>query len=449
MIPEKKKPVQNKIASVDPEGIAAEMGVEAGDCLLTINGTPVQDVIDYLFLTAEESLEVEIRKPDGEVWLLEIDKEFDEKLGIEFENPIMDDACNCRNACVFCFIDQMPPGMRDSLYFKDDDSRLSFLQGNFITLTNVSESDIDRMIRYQISPVNVSIHTTNPELRTSMLGNRFAGDVLERMNRLAEGGVKLNGQIVLCPGWNDGAELDRTIKDLGALYPGMTSLAVVPVGLTKYRQGLPEIPAVDRELARKVLAQLDTWQAHFLESVGTRFVYAADEFYLKAEMPMPSQEAYEDFPQIENGVGLVQKFRREFDQALKRGRKQPEPQKLTIATGMLAQPFIRELCTRFTEQHPQVQIEVIAVENHFFGQAITVAGLLTGQDLVRALKNNIKGDRLLISRSMLKAKETLFLDDMTLKGLEAELGIPCQAVSPDGSSFYKALIASRRKKENG
>ncbi len=360
----------------------------------------------------------------------------------------MDDARNCRNACVFCFIDQMPPGMRDSLYFKDDDSRLSFLQGNFITLTNVSEGDIDRMIRYQISPVNVSIHTTNPELRTAMLGNRFAGDVLLRMSRLAEGGVKLNGQIVLCPGWNDGPELDRTIEDLGALYPGMTSLAVVPVGLTRHRHGLPEIPPVDRDGARSVLKQLEKWQAHFLEVHGTRFVYAADEFYLKADVPMPSQEAYEDFPQIENGVGLIQKFRREFEQALKRGRKVPEAQKLVIATGMLAQPFIRSLCDSFSERYPQVEIEVLAVENHFFGQAITVAGLLTGQDLVRALKNNIHGDRLLVSRSMLKSKETVFLDDMTLKGLEAELGIPCQAVSPDGSSFYRALIASRRK-DNG
>lgn len=445
---EKKKAVQNKIAVVDPDGIAAEMGVAAGDRLLSINSSPVQDVIDYLFLTADESIEVEIQKPDGDVWLLEIDKEYDEKLGIEFENPIMDDARNCRNACVFCFIDQMPPGMRDSLYFKDDDSRLSFLEGNFITLTNVSEEDIDRMIRYQISPVNVSIHTTNPELRAAMLGNRFAGDVLQRMTRLAEGGVKLNGQIVLCPGWNDGAELDRTVKELGALYPGMTSLAVVPVGLTRFRHGLPDIPPVDGEGARRVLEQIEKWQDHFLGTLGTRFVYGADEFYLKAEAAMPPQEAYEDFPQIENGVGLIQKFRQEFEQAFKRGRKVPGPQRLVVATGMLAQPFIRSLCDSFSKRFPQVEIDVIAVENHFFGRAITVAGLLTGQDLVRALKNNIQGDRLLISRSMLKSKETIFLDDMTLKGLEAELGIPCQAVSPDGSSFYRALIASRRK-ENG
>lgn len=441
----KSKPVQNKIAVADPGGIAAEMGVEAGDRLLTINGTPVQDVIDYLFLSADEYIEVEIQKPDGEVWLLEIDKEFDEKLGIEFENPIMDDPRNCRNACVFCFIDQMPSGMRDSLYFKDDDSRLSFLQGNFITLTNVSESDIDRMIRYHISPVNVSIHTTNPDLRTAMLGNRFAGDVLLRMSRLAEGGVKLNGQVVLCPGWNDGAELDRTIEDLSGLYPGMTSLAVVPVGLTKYRKGLAEIPAVDRDRALAFLAQLEKWQSHFLKTLGNRFVYGADEFYLKAEVPLPEQDEYEGFPQIENGVGLLRKFQSEFDQAFKRGRKKPEPQTLVIATGVLAKPFIQTLCGRFSERFPQVRIEVIAVENHFFGEAITVAGLLTGQDLVRALKDHIEGDRLLVSRSMFKSEETLFLDDMTLKGLEAELGIPCQAVSPDGSSFYRALIESRRK----
>lgn len=441
----KAKPLQNRIAAVDPDGIAAELGVAAGDCLLTINGTPVQDVIDYLYLSAEEYIEVEIQKPDGEIWLLEVDKEFDEKLGIEFENPILDDARNCRNACVFCFIDQMPPGMRDSLYFKDDDSRLSFLQGNFITLTNVSDSDIDRMIRYQISPVNVSIHTTNPELRTAMLGNRHAGDVLLRMARLAEGGVKLNGQIVLCPGLNDGAELDRTIRELGALYPGMTSLAVVPVGLTRHRHGLPDIPAVDRDKAREILAQLERWQRHFMETAGTRFVYGADEFYLKAEIQVPPLTEYEGFPQIENGVGLLKKFEAEFDQAFRTGRKKPEARKLVIATGTLAQPFIRALCDRFMGRFPQVQIDVVAVENHFFGQAITVAGLLTGQDLVRALKDHIDGDRLLISRSMLKSEETVFLDDMTLEGLEAELGIPCQAVSPDGSSFYKALTGAGGK----
>lgn len=437
-----KNRIQNKIAVVEPDGIAAELGVEAGDRLLTINGTGVQDIIDYLFLVADEYLEVEIEKPDGEIWLLEIEKEYDERLGIEFENPIMDDARNCRNACVFCFIDQMPPGMRPSLYFKDDDSRLSFLQGNFITLTNVSDKDIDRMIRYQISPVNVSIHTTNPELRTAMLGNRHSGDVLLRMTRLAEGGVKLNGQIVLCPGWNDGAELDRTIRELSALHPGMTSLAVVPVGLTKFREGLSELPPVDREKARAVLDQIGAWQKHFLSEFGIRFVYAADEFYLKAEVSVPPHEDYEGFPQIENGVGLLQKFRWEFDVAMKRGRKKPAPAKLVIATGVLARNFIQELCDRFSERFPQVEIDVTAVENNFFGHAITVAGLLTGQDIVGALKDKIDADRLLISRSMLKAEETVFLDDMTLEGLEAELGIKCQAVLPDGSSFYRALLGA-------
>ncbi len=445
MTSDKKDRIQNRIGPIEPDGIAAELGVEAGDRLLTINGTAVQDIIDYLFLVADEYLEVEIEKPDGEIWLLEIDKEYDEKLGIEFENPIMDDARNCRNACVFCFIDQMPPGMRDSLYFKDDDSRLSFLQGNFITLTNVSDKDIDRMIRYQISPVNVSIHTTNPQLRTAMLGNRHSGDVLLRMKRLAEGGVKLNGQIVLCPGWNDGAELDRTIRELSALHPGMTSLAVVPVGLTKFRKGLPEISPVDRDAARAVLGQLAVWQQHFLKEFGTRFVYAADEFYLKAEIPVPPHEDYEGFPQIENGVGLLQKFRREFDEAMKKGRRKPAPGKVVIATGVLAKPFIEELCHRFSNRFPQVEIRVTAVENNFFGQAITVAGLLTGQDIVRALKDKIDAGRLLISRSMLKAEETVFLDDMTLEGLEAELGIACQAVSPDGSSFYRALLGAGGK----
>lgn len=437
--------VQNRIAVVDPDGIAAEMGVEPGDCLISINGTQVGDVIDYLFLTADEYIEVEILKPDGDVWLLEVDKEYDEKLGIEFENPILDDARSCHNACVFCFIDQMPPGMRSSLYFKDDDSRLSFLQGNFVTLTNVSEVDIDRMIRYQISPVNVSIHATDPELRKRMLGNRFAGDILGRLQRLAEGGIKLHGQIVLCPGWNDGEALDETVKALSALHPGMASLAVVPVGLTRFRHGLPEIPPVDRDKAREILAQVARYQTDFLERFGTRFLYAADEFYLKAESPMSQPSDYEDFPQIENGVGLICRFTQEFDTAFKRGRRKPAPSKLTIATGLLAEPFIRELCRRFSEKHPQVEIEVIGVENRFFGPAITVSGLLTGQDLVHALKGRMAGERLLISQSMLKAEETLFLDDMTLEGLEAELGIPCSAVMPDGAAFYRALAGAGGK----
>lgn len=442
MTKKKVRQVQNIIATVDPDGIAAELGVTPGDALLSINGTPVGDVIDYLFLTADEYIEVEVRKPDGDIWLLEIEKDYDDKLGIEFENPILDDARSCHNACVFCFIDQMPPGMRSSLYFKDDDSRLSFLQGNFITLTNVSEVDIDRMIRYQISPVNVSIHATDPELRKRMLGNRFAGDILGRLKKLAEGGVKLHGQIVLCPGWNDGEALEQTVRELSGLHPGMASLAVVPVGLTRFRHGLPAIPPVDRAKAREVLDQVYRWQDVFLERFGTRFLYGADEFYLKAEYPLPPPEAYEDFPQIENGVGLICRFTQEFDGAFRRGRKKPEAARLTIATGLLAEPMIREIARRFMARHPQVAITVVGVENRYFGPAITVSGLLTGQDLLHALQGNLAADRLLISRSMLKAEETLFLDDMTLEELEAALGVPCQAVPPDGAAFYRALAGA-------
>lgn len=440
-----KKIIQNIIAAVDPEGIGAELGVTPGDRLVSINGHEVKDIIDYLFLTAEEYIEVEIQKPDGDVWLLEVDKEYDEKLGIEFENPILDDARHCRNDCVFCFIDQMPPGMRETLYFKDDDSRLSFLQGNFITLTNVSEADLDRMIRYQISPVNVSIHTTNPTLRTAMLGNRFAGDVLGRMKKLADNGVKLNGQIVLCPGWNDGEELERTISDLSDLYPGMTSLAVVPVGLTRYRSDLPKIQSVTQEKALEVLGQVHAWQNTMKEKHGVRFVYAADEFYLKAGVEIPASETYEDFPQIENGVGLIRRFVNEFNGAMSRGRRSPKPCRITVATGVLAQPFIHELCLRFCKKYPQVDIVVEAVQNRFFGEEITVSGLLTGQDVLAAVSSKAKRDVLLISSAMLKSEEEVFLDDMTLKELEAALGIPCVAVQPDGAEFYRALSSAGGK----
>lgn len=295
----------NRISKVLAGSIAEEMEIEKGDVLLKINGRPVKDIIDYLFMISDEYLELEVRKPDGEIWLLEIEKDYDEELGLEFKHPIMDHARNCRNKCVFCFIDQLPEGMRETLYFKDDDSRLSFLQGNFVTLTNVSEDELHRMVDYNISPINVSIHTTNPELRVKMLGNKNAGEVYKRLKFLGEQRVEMNGQIVLCPGFNDGVELDRTLKDLHDLPGGLNSIAIVPIGLTKFRDGLAPATGYDKVMAQAVIKQVEKWQSYFLEKRGTRFAFLSDEFYVLAEQDRPEYDAYEGFVQIENGVGLM------------------------------------------------------------------------------------------------------------------------------------------------
>ncbi|HHW49749.1 MAG TPA: DUF512 domain-containing protein, partial [Clostridiaceae bacterium] len=402
---------------VQPDSIAEDAGIEPGDKLLSINGQKIKDIFDYRFLTTEEKLVLCIEKRDGEIWEVEIEKEQYEDLGIEFENPMIDDATSCTNKCIFCFIDQLPKGMRKTLYFKDDDARLSFLTGNYVTLTNIDNSQIDRIIRYKMSPVNVSVHTTNPGLRVFMLNNRFAGDVLDKIKKLTDGGIIVNCQIVLCKGINDGDELDRTIADLGSLYPGVRSVSVVPVGITKYRDGLYKLEPFDKESSNIVINQIADWQKDFLKKYGTRLVYAADEFYIMAGLELPKYEEYEDFPQLENGVGLIALFRQEFYEHLENlNVKVPENYRrnVSIATGVLGYRYIKKMAEDLEKRIENLKINVYEIKNSFFGENVTVTGLLTGADIVSQLSGKELGDVLLISRSTLKAGEDLLLDDYTV-----------------------------------
>ncbi|SHK39365.1 DUF512 domain-containing protein [Paramaledivibacter caminithermalis] len=436
-----KKKYNNIISKVKPDSIAEEMGIEQGDILININGKKVMDILDYLFLTSDEFLEIEIEKKNGEVWILEIDKYYDEDLGIEFDNPILDQAKYCKNKCIFCFIDQLPKNMRRSLYFKDDDSRLSFLQGNFVTLTNLRDMDIDRIIEYNISPINVSIHTTNPDLRVKMLNNKRAGNILERIKKLTENRIMINGQIVLCPDVNDDLELDRTIEDLYTLYPNLHSVAIVPVGITKFRQNLYPLKIFDKESANKVIMQIHRWQKLLKEKIGTNFVYLSDEFYIMAEKPLPSYESYEDFPQIENGVGLIKKMEHEFNNHLKTLPKNLEINKtITVVTGVSAAQFIEKLASELTKKVSKLKIEVLTIKNDFFGHTITVSGLITGQDIINQLKDRELGEKIIIPKSMLKSDEPIFLDDVTIQDLEKSLNRSVVASDVNGQSFIESII---------
>ncbi len=467
---------EHKICRVESGSIAEQMEICPGDVLLSVNGQPLEDIFDYHFLCSDEKLTLLIRKPDGEEWELEIEKEYSEDLGIEFENGLMDEYRSCRNKCIFCFIDQMPPGMRDTLYFKDDDSRLSFLQGNYVTLTNMSEEDADRIIRYKLAPINISVHTTNPELRCRMLNNRFAGEALEKIRKFYEAGIEMNGQIVLCKGINDGRELERTIKDLTAYLPYMESLSVVPVGLTKYRKDLYHLDPFTPEDAGKVLDTIHKWQQYCMEKYHTHFVHAGDEWYLLAGEEFPEAERYDGYIQLENGVGMMRLLYDEFMEALEEGREEAEEalklrfswknvfrrkkmfeeqkqqtasrRKITVATGKLAAPLLRKLAAAFTILHPDISIQVVPVENLFFGERITVSGLLTGQDLALQLCTVDLGERLLLPCNMLRSGEEVFLDDVTVEELEKTLQVPIHIVKSDGKSLYDGFLYGEERKEN-
>ena len=432
------------VDSVAPGSIAGELVIEAGDVLVEINGNKIEDIFDYQYYTQDEYIEVLIRKPSGEEWILEIDKEYDEDLGITFENGLMDDYRSCRNKCIFCFIDQMPKGMRDTLYFKDDDSRLSFLQGNYVTLTNMSDADVDRIIRYRLSPINVSFQTTNPALRCKMLNNRFAGQALEKAWKLARAGITMNGQIVLCKGVNDGAELERSISDLSAYLPNLESVSVVPVGLSKYRDGLFPLEPFTPQDARQVLAVIHKWQDKLYDAHGVHFVHASDEWYILAGEELPEEERYDGYLQLENGVGmlrlLIDEFQAAFDALRQAGDVDAAPKELSIATGKLACSFISDMAGQITAAFPQIKIHVYAVRNDFFGEMITVSGLLTGQDLRAQLKGKALGDRLLLPQNVLKSGETVFLDDMTLAELEKALQVPIDIVKSSGQDLLDAIL---------
>lgn len=433
-------PKEHVICEVLPGSIAEEMEIEPGDVLLTINDREMEDIFDYHYLCSEEYIVVLIRKKDGEEWELEIEKEYNEDLGIVFENGLMDEYKSCQNKCMFCFIDQMPKGMRDTLYFKDDDSRLSFLQGNYITLTNMKEKDLDRIVHYHLEPVNVSVHTMNPKLRCKMLNNRFAGDALLKLDRLYQGGVLMNGQIVLCKGINDGDELEYTIEKLTGYIPHMQSLSVVPVGLTKYREGLYPLEPFEKEDALKVLSIIHKWQGYCMERYGIHFVHAGDEWYLLGEMEIPPEENYDGYLQLENGVGMMRLLENEFLEELSNIKGETIKRKVSIATGLLAAPLIKELSGKLCEKFSGLIVEIIPIRNDFFGERITVSGLLTGQDLLAQLKGRDLGDVLLLSHSMLRSGEEVFLDDITVKDLKNSLQVPVDIVKSSGQDLVHAVI---------
>ena len=427
------------IAGVEPGSIAEELELEPGDVLLEINGNKIEDTFDYHYLMNEEYVELLVRKANGEEWELEIEKEFEEDLGVTFENGMMDEYRNCTNRCIFCFIDQMPPGMRETLYFKDDDTRLSFLQGNYVTLTNLSDHDVERIIKYKLSPINISFQTTNPELRCKMLHNRFAGRSLQIVDKLVEAGIVMNGQIVLCKGWNDGEELERSLKDLYGYLPNLQSVSIVPVGLSKFRDGLEPLEPFTPEDAKKVILQVQKWQEKAMEEYGVHFVHASDEWYLLAGEELPEEDSYDGYLQLENGVGMLRLLETEFHEALAMAKGSEKTQKVSIATGKLAAPFIRQLAEEMKVKFPNIGVKVYDITNEFFGERITVAGLITGQDLKKQLMDQDLGEKLLLPCHMLRSGEEVFLDDVTVSELSEYLKIPIEIVESDGAVLLSHL----------
>lgn len=450
------------INRITPGSIAEEMEIEAGDVLVSINGNEIEDVFDYHYMVNDEYLEVLIRKADGEEWELEIEKEYNEDLGIEFENGLMDDYKSCTNKCIFCFIDQMPPGMRETLYFKDDDSRLSFLQGNYITLTNMKDKDLDRIIQYHLAPINISVQTTNPELRCMMLHNRFASDALKKIDRLYEAGIQMNGQIVLCKGVNDGEELERSIRDLTKYLPYMESVSVVPVGLSKYREGLYPLEPFTKEDAIEVIETIEKWQNICMEEHDMHFVHASDEWYMLAERPLPEENSYDGYLQLENGVGMMRLLMNEFIDALEDAKDAEHKEdmmtvlkeefdghhKVSLVTGRLAAPFLREMAEAFMKEFPGYEVEVVDIRNDFFGEQITVSGLITGQDLLAQTKEKELGNVLAIPCNMLRMGERVFLDDVTVEDVENALQVPVLIVKSSGFALLEAMFGYEMEEED-
>lgn len=436
------KNTNNIISKVYKNSIAEELGIEVGDLLISINDQPIHDIIEYRFLLSDEYLEVEIKKKNNEIYVYEIEKEYDDDLGIEFTNPIIDKAKSCRNKCVFCFIDQLPKGMRETLYFKDDDSRLSFLQGNFVTLTNMSEEDIDNIIKYRISPINISVHTTNPELRKTMIKNKFAGKLYEIMKRLADAQIQMNCQIVLCPGYNDKEELERTVSDLTKLYPYVNSAAAVPVGITKHRDHLPHLEIFNEKTASETIDLVNKLQKKYLKELGTRFIFLSDEFYMIANRQLLDYDEYEGFIQFENGVGMISKLEREIKDYLATNPKNSMDvkKKVSIATGHSAYNFICDMANCMMEKYPGLDIKVHKIINNFFGDTITVSGLITATDIIDQLKNEDLGQTLYIPRSMLKADEEIFLDNITLEELQKIMNMEIVPCLNEGKDFVDKIL---------
>ncbi len=429
------------VKSVDPRSPAHRAGIRVGETLTHINGHMIVDVLDYKFYSYDPRLEVTLRERDGSTRTLRIRKGEGEDLGLEFETYLMDRARSCANNCIFCFVDQMPPGMRPSLYFKDDDARLSFLMGNYLTLTNLSPREVQRIIDLRISPINVSVHTTDRALRAEMLKNRRAGESIDIMERFAQNHITMNCQIVSCPGINDGPALDKTLHDLAGMYPAVNSISVVPVGVTKYREGLYPLTIYNTETAGAVIDQVEGFAARHLERAGTRLAWCSDEFYLLAGRELPPEEYFEEFTQLDNGVGMLTLLSREFGRAL----DLMEPEEMagatpfSIATGVSAAPYLERLISQAREKCGTIEGRVYPIVNHFFGETITVAGLVTGGDLIHQLKGRELGERLLIPANMLRSGERVFLDDVSVDDVERELGVPVTAVEQDGYELCDAI----------
>lgn len=428
------------VKSLMPGGIGEELGIEPGDKLLTINGNEIQDVFDYYYYEESEQLLLLIEKPDGEEWELGIEKDEDESLGIEFDQSLMDEYRSCRNKCMFCFIDQMPKGMRETLYFKDDDSRLSFLQGNYITLTNMSDHDVERIVKYRLEPINISFQTTNPQLRCKMLHNRFAGEALKKVDILYRGQIEMNGQIVLCKGVNDGEELERTIRDLTGYLPYLKSVSIVPVGLTKYRDGLYPLEPFTKEDAREVLSVIHRWQEKIYQEHGIHMIHAGDEWYVLAEEEVPEEARYDGYLQLENGVGMMRLLFNEVQEALSAVTGDGRQREISLATGRLMYPYIGKILEEIRKKFPNITTHLYAIRNDFFGERITVSGLITGQDLTGQLKGQPLGERLLLPCNMLKIGEPVFLDDFTLEEVENSLQVKTDIVKSSGQDLLDAVI---------
>lgn len=435
------------VSSTQNGGLAEKHGIVSGDKIVTINDNEINDILDYRFYETNRRLKVCVEKSDGQRKEISIVKGEYDSLGVECGTYLMDSQRSCRNKCVFCFIDQLPKGMRKSLYFKDDDSRLSFLFGNYITLTNIDDREIDRIIKMKITPVNISVHTTNPELRVKMMKNPHAGESLRFIKKLADGGIDLNCQIVLCPDWNDGAELDRTLTDLIELCPAVQSIAVVPVGLTDHREGLAELRMFTPEESGRVIDQIEAYGEKCLEKFGSRIVYPSDEFYLNAGREIHGDEYYEDYDQLENGVGMVALLRSEFTDAVESEEGDDNAYSASIACGVSIAPVIKELLDLAGKKWHNANWKVYPIKNNFFGERITVSGLITGQDLTEQLKGKELGDMLIISSSMLESEGRLFLDDMSVDDVQNALNIPVAVINSDGYEMLDALLGRCEEQE--
>lgn len=434
-----KKVINTKIADVEKNSPAHRAKIKKGDTLLLINGHEFFDILEYRFLISEYELELTLKEPDGNIKTVTLITDYSDP-GIIFEDELICEAQSCNNKCIFCFIDQLPKGMRKTVYFKDDDAKLSFLQGNYVTLTNMSDEEIDRLIAMRVSPINISVHTTNPKLREMMLSNRFAGRCFEIMQRFAKNNIYMNCQIVLCPGINDGDELVRSLRDMESLFPYVQSISVVPVGLTRYREGLYPLIPYDLEKCQSVVVLVSKLQEEFLEKHGSRIVYLSDEFYIGANVEIPEALTYEGFPQLENGVGLIASMKEEFDHAITLMEEKERKRDVTIATGELAASFISSLCKEIESKAKGVSITVYPIKNNFFGGKVNVAGLVCGCDIIEQLEDKEVSSNLLIPYTMLRDDEDVFLDDTTISQIEEKLNTKITPVLNDGYDFLEKIL---------